>query len=284
MRVLITGITGTLGQELLKIAERDPDVREIVGLSRDEQKQQHVSGKKLTKKLCDIRDRNGLFEHCKGIDTIFHAAALKCVDVLEDNPLEAIKTNIDGTLNLVNAACDTSVPALVMASTDKAVFPINIYGVTKAAAEKVVLNAGFSVCRYGNVIGSRGSVVPVFVKSIKEKLKLPITSYDMTRFWIPIESAATFIYSTGMSGVSGVHIPKMKAATILDVAKSVLRIMGEDDDVYPSEVVGIRPGEKIHECISYGENGMNGVFSNTVEQYSDLELDAILGPVVKRLS
>lgn len=284
MRILITGVTGTLGQELLKIAENDPDVREIVGISRDEQKQQQIQGKKLVKRLCDIRDRNGLFEHCKDIDTVFHTAALKCVDILEDNPIEAIKTNIEGTQNIVNASLDTGVPRLVMASTDKAVFPINIYGVTKAAAERVVLSAGYSVCRYGNVVGSRGSVVPVFVKAIKDKRKLPVTSYDMTRFWIPIESAATFIYSSGMMGEPGLQVPKMKAAKILDVAKSVLRIMGEDDETYPSEVIGIRPGEKIHECLSFGANGQDGVFSNSVDQYSADQLDLLLTPVVKRLS
>lgn len=282
MRVLITGITGTLGQELLKIASNDPDIREVVGLSRDEQKQQAISGKKLTKRLCDIRDRDGIFEHCKDIDVVFHCAALKCVDVLEGNPLEALKTNVDGTVNVVRSALDTGVPRLVMASTDKAVFPINIYGVTKAAAEKVVLDAGFSVCRYGNVLGSRGSVVPVFVNAIKSKRKMPVTSCEMTRFWIPIESAATFIYSTGILGNEGVHVPKMKAAKIVDVARSIARIMGESDD-YPLESIGIRPGEKIHECISYGLNGVDPVFSNDVSQYSDDELDVLLSPVVKRL-
>lgn len=281
MKILITGITGTLGQELLRLAEADDSVEEILGISRDEQKQRLIQSPKLTLRLCDVRDYRSVFDSAQGIDVVFHCAALKCVDTLEENPGEAIKTNIDGTRNVVRAASDSGVKSLVMASTDKAVFPINVYGISKAAAERIVQNAGYSVCRYGNVVGSRGSVIPIFVKAIQEKRPLPITSPEMTRYWIAIEDAAKFIYLQGMYRAPGLHIPKMKASRITEVARAVCDLMNKPK--YAHKHVGIRAGEKIHECLYTNKNGDESSYSNTHEQYAFPELIELIEPVVRRM-
>jgi FlaA1/EpsC-like NDP-sugar epimerase len=214
-----------------------------------------------------------------GVDRVYHCAALKCVDTLEDNPYEAIYTNLMGTKNVVKAAKEQKITTLVMASTDKAVFPINIYGMTKAAAEKIVLSEGYSVCRYGNVIGSRGSVVPMFVKAIQANEPIKITSPDMTRFWIRMEDAASFIYGLGSQAYGyGLSIPPMKAAPVIMVAKVIAGLLGKNEPEI--EIVGIRKGEKMHECLYSDEK--DSIFSNTCTQYTETELKELLEPFVRQ--
>lgn len=279
MKYLITGITGTLGRAVTKILLLRRGV-EIVGLSRCEQKQKDLpKHKNLSLILGDIRDRDTLIDAARGVSVIFHFAALKCVDVGEGFPLEFIKTNVIGTENVLAAQRFHKIPRVVLSSTDKACYPINAYGATKALAEDLTLqNPNNVVCRYGNVVGSRGSVVPAFVNALKAGRPLSITDPGMTRFWIKIEDAAKFVVDSA-DGEPGLRIPEMRASKITDVSDAISKIMGVTADF---SFDGMRPGEKFHECLRM-ENEGEMVFSNEVTPYSELELVELLRPTVESL-
>lgn len=257
MKYLITGGTGTFGQGMTKrLLSQGHDVKII---SRDEQKQyfmkQEFPG--ATYAICDIRDRDALTRAVKGVDYIIHAAALKIVTEGEENPDEFIKTNILGTQNIINVA-ELYGCKLFALSTDKAVNPINLYGATKMVLEKLILNAGYGVCRYGNVIGSRGSVVPAFIEQAKRGY-FTITDPNMTRYWLPLDGALDFVeYWLHEPFKPEVVFPIMPSVRIVDVAKAI-------DPNAEIRMVGIRPGEKVHEEISIGISSQFGTFLS-VEQ------------------
>jgi UDP-N-acetylglucosamine 4,6-dehydratase/5-epimerase len=253
--VLITGGTGSLGKKLVEYLLHETKVRRIAIFSRDEVKQHHMrtqfaSDARLRWFLGDIRDLDRLRRAFHGVDYIVHTAALKQVDTGEYNPMEFIKTNILGSQNVIDAAIDAKVKRIVALSTDKASSPINLYGATKLTADKLFIAANnygskygvaFSVVRYGNVMGSRGSVIPFF-KDLDAKGKaLPITDFRMTRFWISIESAVKFVVdSLEMMSGGELYVPKIPSMRIIDLAKAI----SPKADLIE---IGIRPGEKLHE-------------------------------------
>jgi UDP-N-acetylglucosamine 4,6-dehydratase/5-epimerase len=255
--VLITGGTGSFGNEmtshLLKIG-----AKKIVIFSRDEFKQAEMkkkfhNNKKMRFFIGDVRDQNRLDMAMIGIDIVIHAAALKRVEVAEYNPFEAVKTNIYGAQNIIESALRNEVDKVIALSTDKAVNPINLYGATKLASDKLFISANnlvgkkrtrFSVVRYGNVLASRGSVVPIFQKYFEQgKGYFPITSKLATRFWITLNSAVKFVIncSTDMSG-GEIFIPKMPSVLISDLAKAI-------SEKYRLKEIGLGHGEKLHESI-----------------------------------
>lgn len=251
--ILITGGTGSFGRwvtrELLK---HDP--REIRIYSRDEEKQLDMDREFHDKRLAfitgDVRDLDRLVEATKDVEILYHAAALKIIPACEEHPLETLKTNTIGTWNVKKAAIANKVPKSILVSTDKAVKAVNLYGMTKAIAEKIWINeefktdCKFAVVRYGNVVGSRGSVVPFFSQLIKEKKSLPITDRNMTRFLITLQQAADLVfYATTNMGGGEIYVPDLPACNVVDLAKA----MGGKD--YPLQFLGIRPGEKLHECL-----------------------------------
>ncbi len=250
--ILITGGTGSFGKYITKeLIKKDP--KEIRIYSRDEEKQlemDHVfSNKKIKFILGDVRDYDRVIEATKGVDLIYHAAALKIVPMCETHPSEALKTNVIGTINVKKAAVYHNIERSILISTDKAVKPVNLYGMTKGMAEKVWVNdefknTKFSVVRYGNVIGSRGSVVPFFKQLIQEEKPLPITDKKMTRFLLTLNQAIDLVFKSTLTMNGGeIFVPDIPACNILSLAAAVA---GEN---YPIEITGIRPGEKIHECL-----------------------------------
>ncbi len=280
MSVLIIGGTGTLGQELTRqLLERGE--LSIRVLSRCELKQKEMSekfrDKRLSFTLGDVRDLSTVRGAMRGIHTVFYVAALKHVDTLEFNPEEAVKTNVLGTMNVADAAQSEGVRYVAFSSTDKAVAPINAYGMSKALAEKILLNrnrngkTSFSVFRWANVMGSRGSVIPLFAETLKSQGVAYITDPEMTRFWIRIEDAARFMIEHHWKA-NGVMIPPMKAASVLRVIDRIAAHCGLDE--YQVKRIGIRPGEKLHETIT------EGISSDTAEKYSDEELDGLLESVL----
>jgi len=251
--VLITGGTGSFGRWILKEILKNP-VEEVRIFSRDEEKQldvkREVADSRVKFLIGDVRDYDRVAQVCKGVHILYHAAAQKVIDSCEENPVEALKTNVIGTWNVKRAAIACQVERGILISTDKAVKPVNLYGMTKGMAEKIWINqeAGskieLAVVRYGNVIGSRGSVVPYFKQLIKEKKPLPITHPEMTRFLITLRQATELVFhATEDSNGGEVYVPDLPACNIVDLAKA----MGGEK--YPLKFVGIRPGEKIHECL-----------------------------------
>lgn len=253
--ILITGGTGSLGKALTKILLEESEVRKIVIFSRDELKQFNMKAEfnnheKLRWFLGDVRDKERLFRALNGIDFVVHAAALKQVDTGEYNPMEFIKTNVMGSQNVIEASIDTGVKRVVALSTDKASSPINLYGATKLTADKLFISANnysqgygtsFSVVRYGNVMGSRGSVIPYFRELAKKGKPLPITDFRMTRFWISIEQAVHFVLeSLQLMNGGELYVPNIPSMKITDLAYAV------SPDSKQVEI-GIRPGEKLHE-------------------------------------
>jgi len=256
--ILITGGTGSFGQKFTEILLKNYEPKKIIILSRDEFKQYQMAKKFSDRKypiryfLGDVRDKDRLFRAFEGIDYVVHAAALKQVPALEYNPTEAVKTNVVGADNIVDAAIDAGVKKVVALSTDKAVNPINLYGATKLVAEKIFIAANayaggrvkFSVVRYGNVVGSRGSVIPLFL-NLKEQgiQEIPITDTRMTRFWITLEQSVNLVLKALEESEGGeVFVPKIPSMRIIDVAKAI----------NPScrfKTIGIRAGEKIHETL-----------------------------------
>ncbi len=254
--VLITGGTGSFGTAFLKtlLAEHDPGAVRVY--SRDELKQydlqRAVGGDERVRFLIgDVRDAKRLEMAMRGVDVVIHAAALKQVPACEYNPFEAVKTNIHGAENIVTAAIANDVPRTLALSTDKAVNPVNLYGATKLAAEKIVTQgnayaggspARFATMRYGNVVGSRGSVIPLF-KAQARAGELTITDEAMTRFWITLEQAVEFVVSCLELMRGGeVFVPRIPSMKVLEIAEAIAPEASR-------RIVGIRPGEKVHEVL-----------------------------------
>ncbi len=254
--VLVTGGTGSFGKKFTETMLRDNRPARLIIFSRDELKQHEmrVNGfdhPSLRYFIGDVRDVQRLRRAMNGVDVVVHAAALKQVPACEYNPMEAIKTNILGSSNVVEAALDAGVKQVMALSTDKAVNPINLYGATKLAAEKLFVQSNayggasgtrFSCVRYGNVVGSRGSVIPIFVQQ-RRNGKLTITDTRMTRFWLTLEQGVRFVIRCIELMQGGeVFVPKIPSTRIVDLA----RIIAPEAEL---EVVGIRPGEKLHEVL-----------------------------------
>ena len=255
--LLITGGTGSLGKALTKhILEKYPDIKRLVIFSRDEQKQFEMAQEYPSDKypqirffIGDVRDEARLKRAFKGINYVIHAAAMKHVPIAEYNPMECVKTNIMGAENIINACLDADITRVVALSTDKAAAPINLYGATKLASDKLFVAANnitgvnpikFSVVRYGNVMGSNGSVIPFFLKKKKEGV-LPITDPEMTRFNISLQGGVDMVMHALENAWGGeIFVPKIPSYKITDVAEAI----GPECE---KPVVGIRPGEKIHE-------------------------------------
>lgn len=255
--ILITGGTGSFGKQYTKTLLERYKPQKIVIFSRDELKQYEMA--QVYNQPCmryflgDVRDESRLKEATNGIDYIIHAAALKQVPAAEYNPTECIKTNIYGAQNVIAAALANGVEKVIALSTDKAANPINLYGATKLASDKLFVAANnmagsrktrFSVVRYGNVIGSRGSVVPFFKKLIKEGAReIPITDIEMTRFMITLQQGVDFVLKNFERMKGGeTFIPKIPSMKIIDVANALAPNL-------PHKIIGIRPGEKIHETM-----------------------------------
>ncbi|MBE9479571.1 MAG: UDP-N-acetylglucosamine 4,6-dehydratase (inverting), partial [Chloroflexi bacterium] len=254
--VLITGGTGSFGRKFVKIMLEDYQPAKLIVFSRDELKQHEMRSAgfdhpSLRYFIGDVRDLMRLRRAMQGVDIVVHAAALKQVPACEYNPIEAIMTNIIGGRNVVEAALDTGVEKVMALSTDKAVNPINLYGATKLAAEKLFVQSNayaggtgtrFSCVRYGNVVGSRGSVVPVFVKQ-RSKGRITITDERMTRFWLSLEEGVRFTIRCIEQMEGGeVFVPKIPSMRVVDLANAI----APDTEI---EVIGIRPGEKLHEVL-----------------------------------
>jgi len=260
--ILITGGTGSFGKKFISSVFERHKPREVSVYSRDELKQFEMRELYPTEKfpikyfIGDVRDRERLYRVTRDVDFIVHAAALKQVPTAEFNPFEAVKTNIHGAQNVIEAALENNVKKVVALSTDKACNPINLYGATKLASDKMFAAANhwqgshrtrFSVVRYGNVVGSRGSVIPFFLKK-KEEGVLPITDERMTRFWITLEQTVQFVLDSLKRMKGGeLFVPKIPSMKIMDLAKAI----APDAEI---EIIGVRPGEKIHELmISYDD-------------------------------
>lgn len=252
--VLVTGGTGSFGRKFIrKILQSD--VKKVIVFSRDELKQyemaQEFNDSRLRFFIGDVRDKDRLYRAFDGVDIVIHAAAMKHVEACEYNPFEAVKTNINGAQNIIEAAIDRGVEKVIALSTDKACSPINLYGATKLASDKLFVAANsyvgdkktrFSVVRYGNVVGSRGSVVPFFQK-VKESGIIPITDERMTRFWITLEQGVQFVLE-GLMNMNGgeIFVPKIPSMKVIDLAKAIA-------PECQIKIVGIRAGEKLHEAM-----------------------------------
>ncbi|MEM3062087.1 MAG: SDR family NAD(P)-dependent oxidoreductase [Nitrososphaerota archaeon] len=259
-KILITGGTGSLGHALTKRLLKT-DVSAIRIFSRNENKQimmeSEFHDKRLRFLIGDVRDKERLITALEDIDIVFHAAALKHVPVIEYNPFESIKTNVLGSQNVIDACLHQNVETAVCIGTDKAVSPLNTYGATKLLMEKLFVTANnylnrekhrtkFLAVRYGNVVGSSGSVIPKFIEQIKAKKKVTITDPKMTRFSITMEQALDLILDTAINGKeSEIYVPKLKAYSIMDVKDALFELLGNTGE----EVVGIRAGEKLHEVL-----------------------------------
>jgi len=253
--ILVTGGTGSFGNKFTEIVLKKHNPSAIRIFSRGEKKQLDMSSrfddKRLRFFIGDVRDKDRLHRAMHDVDIVVHAAALKQVPACEYNPIEAVKTNIDGAINVIDAAIDNGVNKVMAISTDKAVHPVNLYGATKMTAEKLFVQGNsytgdirtkFSCVRYGNVIGSRGSVIPLFLKQ-KETGTLTITDDNMTRFWITLEQGVDLVINSINKMKGGeVFIPKIPSMTITDLAKAIA-------PKAKHKVIGIRPGEKIHEIL-----------------------------------
>lgn len=269
--VLITGGTGSFGKKFTElILKRNPEVKKIVIFSRDEQKHFQMAQKFSEKKypamryfIGDVRDKKRLKRAFEGIDVVIHAAAMKHVHLAEYNPMECIKTNINGAENVIDAALESGVNVVVALSTDKAAAPVNLYGATKLASDKLFVAANnikgkrdirFSVVRYGNVLGSNGSVMPFFLNKKNEGEKsLPITDNQMTRFNISLEDGCEMVFYAIENAWGGeIFVPKIPSYRITDVATAIAPNLEQ-------EIVGIRPGEKLHEEMITASDSYNTV-------------------------
>jgi len=255
--ILITGGTGSFGQRFSTYLLKNYSPKKIIIFSRDELKQfemqQQFTAPCMRFFIGDVRDKERLKTAMGGVDYVVHAAALKQVPAAEYNPNECIKTNIYGAQNVIDAAIDNDVSRVIALSTDKAANPVNLYGATKLASDKLFVAANnmsgakgprFAVVRYGNVVGSRGSVVPFFHKMLNEgAIKLPVTHAEMTRFWITLDEGVEFVVQNFQRMQGGeIFVPKIPSIRILDLVES---ISGNKE----YELVGIRPGEKLHEVM-----------------------------------
>ena len=263
-KVLITGGTGSLGNALTqRLLTENVDTIRI--FSRNENKQLEMASKfhddRLRFLLGDVRDYNRLTRACEDIDIVFHTAALKHVPIIEYNPFEAIKTNVMGSQNVIDACLEEDVEKAICIGTDKAVSPLNTYGATKLLMEKLFITASnylkkerhktkFIALRYGNVLGSSGSVIPKFINQIKNNEKITITDPNMTRFSISMDEALDFILKvTEIGKGSEIFVPKLRAYSLMDVKDALFDLLGKTDE----QIVGIRPGEKLHEILINNE-------------------------------
>ncbi|MCL5982315.1 MAG: UDP-N-acetylglucosamine 4,6-dehydratase (inverting) [Firmicutes bacterium] len=254
--VLVTGGTGSFGKKFAEIVLREHEPKALRIFSRGEllqleMRQQFQEDGRLRFFIGDVRDRERLYRAMNGVDIVVHAAALKQVPACEYNPLEAVRTNIDGAANVIDAAIDNEVEKVLAISTDKAVWPVNLYGATKLVAEKLFVQGNaytggrktrFSVVRYGNVVGSRGSVVPLFFKQ-KKNGRVTITDERMTRFWLTLEQGVRFVISSLAQMKGGeIFVPRIPSMRVTDLAEAIA-------PGAIKEVIGIRAGEKLHECL-----------------------------------
>ena len=254
--VLVTGGTGSFGKQFIKIMLEEYHAAKLIVFSRDELKQHEMRAggfdhPSLRYFIGDVRDQERLRRAMNGIDIVIHAAALKQVPACEYNPMEAIKTNILGSSNVIEAAIDAGVERVMALSTDKAVSPVHLYGTTKLAAEKLFVQSNayaagtstrFSCVRYGNVVGSRGSVIPIFIQQ-RQNGNLTVTDERMTRFWLSLEQGVRFVIRCTEQMKGGeVFVPKIPSTRIIDLA----RVIAPQARL---EVIGIRPGEKLHEML-----------------------------------
>ncbi|PCK09089.1 MAG: UDP-N-acetylglucosamine 4,6-dehydratase (inverting) [Alteromonadaceae bacterium] len=254
--ILITGGTGSFGRMYTRTLLSRYRPKKIIIFSRDELKQfemqQVFNDERMRYFIGDVRDKERIMQACKGVDIIIHAAALKQVPAAEYNPTECIKTNIHGAENVIRASIENEVSKVIALSTDKAACPVNLYGATKLASDKLFVAANnmaagaseFSVVRYGNVVGSRGSVVPFFQKIIDDKKdELPITDPEMTRFWITLQQGVDFVIKNFARMKGGeIFVPKIPSVRIMDLAESIAPGVA-------TKIIGIRPGEKVHETM-----------------------------------
>ncbi|MDR1451547.1 MAG: UDP-N-acetylglucosamine 4,6-dehydratase (inverting) [Helicobacteraceae bacterium] len=255
--ILITGGTGSFGRAFVKKILDHYAPKRLIVYSRDEQKHYEMSqsftDRAMRYFVGDVRDRDRLCRAMEGVDYCVHAAAMKHVPIAEYNPMECVKTNINGAQNVIDAALLTGVKKALALSTDKAASPINLYGATKLVSDKLFVGAnnikgardcGFSVVRYGNVIGSKGSVAPLFKRLVKEGANsLPITDARMTRFWITLDQGAEFVIKSFARMRGGeIFVPKIPSAKIVDLARAI----APDAKL---EIVGVRPGEKLRELM-----------------------------------
>lgn len=269
--ILLTGGTGSFGNAFIaRVLERWPDVT-IRVFSRDELKQSEQRARhgddQLRYFIGDVRDRRRLLRAAQGADLLVHAAAMKQVPACEYNPFEAVQTNIIGAQNVVDAAIEAGVPQVVALSTDKAVNPVNLYGATKLCAEKIIVQGNayaahadtrLACVRYGNVVGSRGSVVPLFKKQIAEQGRLTITDERMTRFWITLAQAVDLVLFAVDHAVGGeVFIPKIPSMKVVDLAEAMAPGV-------PYDVIGIRPGEKLHEALLTADESRHAIDAEDV--------------------
>jgi UDP-N-acetylglucosamine 4,6-dehydratase len=257
--ILITGGTGSFGRKCTEILLKNTKPRKLIIFSRDELKQFEMSQVfnsnlfdcKISYYIGDVRDEQRLHRAFHGVDFVIHAAALKQVPAAEYNPCEAVKTNVMGAVNIIDAAIDQKVKKVIALSTDKAVSPVNLYGATKLCSEKLFVAGNsyvgeaetrFSVVRYGNVVGSRGSVIPLFLERKKTGI-LPITDEKMTRFWMTLEQGVHFVLNCLQEMAGGeVFVPKIPSMKIVDLARAIA-------PGCKLECIGIRPGEKLHESL-----------------------------------
>ena len=253
-KILVTGGTGSFGHTFVQMTLRKFSPRKLVIFSRDEIKQwdmaqRYIGDERVRFFIGDVRDRERLYRALDGIDYVVHAAATKIVPTAEYNPFECVKTNVVGAMNVIDACIDKKVKRVVALSTDKASSPVNLYGATKLASDKLFVAGNsyagshetrFAVVRYGNVMGSRGSVIPFFM-SLRDKSVLPITDLRMTRFMISLEQGVELVWDAFKDMEGGeIYVKKIPSMKVVDIAKAVAPAARH-------EVVGIRPGEKVHE-------------------------------------
>ncbi len=287
--VLITGGTGSFGKKFVEIVLSRFSPRKLIVFSRDELKQYEMAQQFSEKEhpniryfIGDVRDRERLYRALDGVDVVVHAAAMKHVPAAEYNPIEAIKTNVLGAANLIDASIDRNVKKVIALSTDKAASPINLYGATKLCSDKLFIAGNsysghhgtkFSVVRYGNVVASRGSVIPFF-KKMRGTGVLPITDPRMTRFWITLERGVQFVLES-LERMDGgeVFVPKIPSMNIMDLAKVIA-------PECRTKVVGIRPGEKLHEVMVSPDDARDTVEHDDrfviLPSFSDLTIDAYI--------
>jgi UDP-N-acetylglucosamine 4,6-dehydratase len=263
--ILVTGGTGSFGKKFIEIALSKYKPKKIIVFSRDELKQSEMQEQFKAQKhllryfIGDVRDQERLYRAFHGVDIVIHAAALKQVPAMEYNPFEAIKTNVIGAENVINASIDQGIEKVIALSTDKAANPISLYGATKLCSDKLFVSANsysgagktrFSIVRYGNVMGSRGSVIPLFLEQRKTGT-LSITDERMTRFWITLEQGVNFVIKClGIMQGGEIFVPKIPSMKVVDLARAMA-------PKCKLKMIGIRPGEKLHEAMILEDDARN---------------------------
>ncbi len=293
--ILVTGGAGSFGKRLVKTLCKRYDPKKVIVYSRDEGKhfelRAELDAPALRLFIGDVRDAERLNQAMRGVDLVVHAAALKQVPAAEYNPMECLKTNVHGAENVINAALTNDVPKVVALSTDKAANPVNLYGASKLAADKLFVAGNnvsgghptrFSVVRYGNVAGSRGSVVPYFKRLLREGRELPITNERMTRFWITLQQGVEFVIRSFERMQGGeIFVPKIPSMRILDLVAAL------DPDA-PTRTIGMRPGEKLQEVLCSADDshlvlefGDHYVIRPSIKFY-DRDVDYSVNPLNER--